>query len=59
MNERFQINVKITAEEMKLLDAKRVALQKTTGYIPSRSEVVRLALESFIFTKKPAKSQAK
>lgn len=30
------------------LDAKRVELQKAMGKIPSRSEVIRLALEEYL-----------
>jgi hypothetical protein len=46
--DRVQINVRISDKLAARLDAKRVELQKAMGKIPSRSEVIRLALEDFL-----------
>lgn len=51
--DRLQINVRLPPELMELLDKKRVELMETTGKIPSRSDVVRLALEAFLALSKP------
>jgi uncharacterized membrane protein len=57
MGNRLQVNVLLSAEEIKALDLKRIALQRKTGTIPSRSEVVRLALQPFIFARRSAKKR--
>lgn len=46
--DRVQINVRIPEELAERLDAKRVELKKALGKIPSRSEVVRLAIDDFL-----------
>ena len=46
--DRVQVNVRITEKLADLLDAKRVELQKKLGKIPTRSQVVRMALEEFL-----------
>jgi metal-responsive CopG/Arc/MetJ family transcriptional regulator len=46
--DRVQINVRITEQLARLVDQKRVEMQKTLGGIPSRSEVVRMAIEAYI-----------
>ena len=46
--ERIQINVRLEPELADLLDDKRVELKEKLGKIPSRSEVVRLALEEYL-----------
>jgi Arc/MetJ-type ribon-helix-helix transcriptional regulator len=46
--ERSQLNVRVTPELEQLIEKKRVALMGSLGYIPSRSEVVRLAIEAFV-----------
>ncbi len=51
--DRLQINVRLPPELMELLDKKRVELMEATGKIPSRSDVVRLALEAFLALSKP------
>lgn len=48
MVERVQINVRITPELARLLDTKRIELQAELDRIPSRSDVVRMALEDFL-----------
>lgn len=46
--DRPQVNVRLDDEMIRLLDAKRVLLQRELGTIPTRSEVVRLALERYL-----------
>lgn len=46
--DRVQVNVRISEELADQLDAKRVELQKKLGKIPTRSQVVRMALEDFL-----------
>ena len=45
---REQINVRIDSELAMKLDQKRIELQKDIGKIPSRSEVIRLAIEKYL-----------
>jgi len=53
--ERVQVNVRLAPEFVQLLDAKRIALQKEMGVIPTRSDVVRLALERYLKAPAPKK----
>jgi hypothetical protein len=46
--DRVQVNVRISEDLADQLDAKRVDLQKKLGKIPTRSQVVRMALEEFL-----------
>lgn len=46
--DRIQVNVRINEALAVALDAKRVELQKVLGKIPSRSEVIRLAIEEYL-----------
>lgn len=46
--DRMQVNVLLDADLAARLDEKRIALQKQTGRIPSRSEIMRLALELYL-----------
>jgi hypothetical protein len=46
--ERSQLNLRISDQLGKLIDAKRIELANVTGTIPSRSEVLRLALAKFL-----------
>lgn len=46
--DRPQVNVRLDDEMIRLVDAKRVALQQELGTIPTRSEVVRIALEKYL-----------
>lgn len=48
MDRAEQINVRLSAEEIARLDQKRIDLQADLGKIPSRGEVVRMALEAFL-----------
>jgi metal-responsive CopG/Arc/MetJ family transcriptional regulator len=46
--ERQQINVRLDPELAARVDKKRIALSDTLGHIPTRSEVMRLALEDYL-----------
>lgn len=46
--DRLQINVRLPPDLMELLDKRRMELHAAMGKIPSRSDVVRLALESYL-----------
>ncbi len=46
--ERVQINVRLTSELIEALDKKRMAMQPSLGKIPTRSDVMRFALEEFL-----------
>lgn len=45
---RNQLNVRVSEELEKLIDQKRIQLSSELGAIPSRSDVVRFALESYL-----------
>ena len=49
--ERIQVNVRVDGDLIRLLDEKRTELLFKLGSIPSRSEVVRLALEIYLNNK--------
>lgn len=55
--ERIQINVRLTPELADELDTKRIELKQRFGRIPTRSEVVRMALESYLKQKVATESQ--
>ncbi len=46
--ERSQLNLRISDQLGKLIDAKRIELAATMGSIPSRSEILRFSLESYL-----------
>ena len=46
--ERSQLNLRISDQLGKMIDAKRIELASTMGSIPTRSEVLRFALESYL-----------
>ncbi len=46
--ERSQLNLRISDELGKLIDAKRIELSTSLGTIPSRSDVLRFALEQYL-----------
>lgn len=48
VTERIQVNVRVDGDLIRLLDEKRTELLSKLGSIPSRSDVVRMALESFL-----------
>lgn len=45
--ERNQINLRMSDELRVLIDGKRIELSATKGMIPSRSDVLRFALEAY------------
>lgn len=49
--DRIQVNVRVDGDLIKLLDEKRIELLEQLGSIPSRSEVVRMALEKYLTNK--------
>ncbi|WP_047533453.1 ribbon-helix-helix protein, CopG family [Methylotenera sp. N17] len=46
--ERIQVNVRVDGDLIRLLDEKRTELLDKVGSIPSRSEVIRMALEEYL-----------
>lgn len=46
--ERSQLNLRISEQLGKLIDAKRIELAAEMGTIPTRSDVLRFALESYL-----------
>ena len=52
VTERIQVNVRVDGDLIRLLDEKRTELLSKLGSIPSRSDVVRMALESFLMDSK-------
>ena len=46
--ERTQLNLRVSDDLAKLIDAKRIELSKDFGNIPTRSDVLRLALEQYL-----------
>ena len=55
--ERNQLNLRMSETLRKLIDAKRIELSASMGTIPSRSDVLRLALEMY-FGQDLSKSEA-
>ena len=45
---RTQLNVRVSESLEKAIDEKRIELRATLGSIPSRSDVLRLALEAYL-----------
>lgn len=45
---RTQLNLRISEELERAIDEKRIALREELGSIPTRSDVLRLALESYL-----------
>ena len=45
---RAQLNVRVSDQLEQAIDKKRIELSRKMGTIPSRSDVVRLALESYL-----------
>ena len=52
MTERIQVNVRVDGDLIRQLDEKQTELLSKMGSIPSRSDVVRMALEYFLIIKK-------
>lgn len=45
---RIQVNVRLDTEIAKRIDEKRTQLQKELGRIPTRSDVMRMALDKYL-----------
>jgi Arc/MetJ-type ribon-helix-helix transcriptional regulator len=45
---RAQLNVRVSENLEKAIDEKRIALRAKLGTIPSRSDVLRFALEAYL-----------
>jgi Arc/MetJ-type ribon-helix-helix transcriptional regulator len=45
---RAQLNVRVSETLEKAIDEKRIALRAKLGMIPSRSDVLRFALEAYL-----------
>lgn len=46
--DRLQVNIRLTTEIINRLDQKRIELQPRLGRIPSRSEVMRFAIDAYL-----------
>ena len=46
--ERSQLNLRISEQLAKMIDAKRIELSVTMGSNPSRSDILRFALEKYL-----------
>ena len=46
--DKLQVNVRLSPELLDGVDRKRIELQPVLGKIPTRSDVVRYALEKFL-----------
>ena len=46
--ERIQLNLRIDKELEQAIDGRRIELQKKLGYIPTRSDIARLALDEYL-----------
>ena len=46
--ERSQLNLRISDQLGKLIDAKRIKLSQTMGSIPTRSDILRFALAQYL-----------
>lgn len=45
---RTQLNLRVSEDLEKAIDEKRIALRASFGSIPTRSDVLRLALEAYL-----------
>lgn len=45
---RTQLNVRVSEQLEAAIDEKRISLRATMGTIPSRSDVLRMALEAYL-----------
>ena len=46
--ERTQLNVRLDSSLVERIDQKRIELREQVGSIPTRSDVLRMALEAFL-----------
>jgi len=49
--ERQQVNVRLDLDLADRIDKKRIELTETLGHIPTRSDIIRMALEEFLGAK--------
>jgi hypothetical protein len=60
--ERLQLNVRTDPDLIRKVEQKRLLLTAELGYIPTRSEIVRMALDEFLagieVPKTPARRKA-
>ena len=49
---RNQLNVRLSDDEVQRIDQRRIQLQAELGRIPTRSEILRLALDRFLAIEK-------
>lgn len=57
--DRNQINLRLPPELAALVDAKRIELMESMGKIPTRSDVLRLALSQYLNVEMPQSRQGK
>ena len=55
-NKPNQLNIRVDRKLEQALDEKRIEFSRTLGYIPSRSELVRMAIEQFLNIKSAPES---
>ena len=48
VNKSNQLNIRVDPSLQQALDRKRIELNQKLGYIPSRAEVVRRAMEEYL-----------
>jgi len=53
--ERQQVNVRLEQDLADRMDKKRIELTESLGHIPTRSDIVRMALEEFLEVPENAK----
>lgn len=56
MTERQQVNVRLEQDLADRMDKKRIELTESLGYIPTRSDIMRMALEEFIGSRENMKA---
>ena len=49
--DKAQINVRVDPSLLERIDKKRIEMQQKLGKIPSRSDVIRVAIERFVDSK--------
>lgn len=50
--DKAQINVRVEPTLLEKIDKKRIEMQQELGKIPSRSDVIRMAVEKFVDAKR-------
>jgi metal-responsive CopG/Arc/MetJ family transcriptional regulator len=57
--ERSQLNVRLDQELVDRIDEKRIELRESLGQIPTRSDILRMALENFLAPESAAHASIK